>query len=147
MPCALCAVPCALCPFRGLAAPSGAHRGTSAYILALSNCPGLLVPGSAGLDVRHTYRVRLEIHVRPNANRTVVGGTHNGALVVRVAEPAKRGKATAAALAAVAEALSVPRRLVTLVRGTASHRKVVEVMVDEQDERAMDDLVARLRDL
>jgi uncharacterized protein len=91
--------------------------------------------------------MRLEIHVRPNATRTVVGGAYDGALVVRVAEPAEQGRATAAALKAVADALSVPRDLVTLVRGAAGRRKLIEVMVTEQEERAVADMVVRLRAL
>lgn len=74
-----------------------------------------------------TGAARVEIHVRPGASRAAVGGTHDGALLVRVTEPADRGRATAAALQALAEALAVPRRSVTLVRGATSRRKVVEV--------------------
>jgi uncharacterized protein YggU (UPF0235/DUF167 family) len=56
-----------------------------------------------------------------------VGGAHDGALVVRVSARAVDGKATAAALAAVAEAFDVPRHSVTLVSGAASRTKVVDV--------------------
>jgi hypothetical protein len=71
--------------------------------------------------------VRITIRVRPGAGRTVVGGRHDGALVVRVAAPAVDGRATEAALAAVAEACGVRRRDVTLVTGATSRTKVVEV--------------------
>jgi uncharacterized protein YggU (UPF0235/DUF167 family) len=74
--------------------------------------------------------VRVEIHVRPNAAKPGVGGTHDGALVVKVAAAPERGAATAAALRAVAEALALPPRAVTLVHGATSRRKVVEVDVD-----------------
>jgi len=56
-----------------------------------------------------------------------VGGEHGGALVVRVSTRAVDGRATAAALAAVAEAFSVRRQAVTLVAGAASRTKIVEV--------------------
>lgn len=56
-----------------------------------------------------------------------MGGSHDGALVVTVREPAERGRATKAALDAVAVALGVPRRSVTLASGPASRRKLVEV--------------------
>jgi uncharacterized protein YggU (UPF0235/DUF167 family) len=81
--------------------------------------------------------VRLEIHVRPGASQAGVGGGHDGALVVRVVEPADRGRATAAALRAVADALGVPPRSVTLVRGAASRRKVVAVDVAGAGEEAV----------
>jgi Uncharacterised ACR, YggU family COG1872 len=48
---------------------------------------------------------------------------------VRVVEPADEGRATNAALEAVAKALGLPRRSVSLVRGATSRRKLVEVGV------------------
>jgi uncharacterized protein YggU (UPF0235/DUF167 family) len=71
--------------------------------------------------------VRLELHVRPGASSTAVGGTHDGALVVRVVEPADAGRATEAALTAVARAVGIPRRSVTLVRGATSRRKLIDL--------------------
>lgn len=47
--------------------------------------------------------------------------------MVRVSPRAVQGKATAAALAAIAEAFGVPRQAVTLVSGAASRTKVVDV--------------------
>jgi uncharacterized protein YggU (UPF0235/DUF167 family) len=71
--------------------------------------------------------VRVTIRVRPGAGRTAVRGEHDGALVVRVAARAVDGRATEAALAAVAEAFGVRRRAVTLVTGATSRTKVVDV--------------------
>jgi uncharacterized protein (TIGR00251 family) len=71
--------------------------------------------------------VRLAIHVKPGSARTVVGGRHGDALAVSVAARAVDGKATEAALRAVAEAFGVPRADVTLVTGAASRHKVVEI--------------------
>jgi len=90
--------------------------------------------------------MRLEIHVRPQAASASVGGRHDGALVVRVVEPAHRGPATRAALRALADAMGVPRRCVHLVRGSSSHRKLVEITVEDED---VDDerLAARLHRL
>jgi uncharacterized protein YggU (UPF0235/DUF167 family) len=67
------------------------------------------------------------VRVRPGASRTVVGGSHDGALVIRVGARAVDGQATAAALQALAKALGVPRRSVVLVTGATSRTKVVEV--------------------
>ena len=88
--------------------------------------------------------VQLEIHVRPGASRASVGGAHDGALLVRVTEPAVGGRATAAALQAVAEALSVPHRSVTLVRGATSRRKVVAVDVGVAHHLAVERRLAAL---
>ncbi|SFL63609.1 DUF167 domain-containing protein [Geodermatophilus ruber] len=71
--------------------------------------------------------MRIAIRVRPGAARTRVGGSHDGALVVRVTAPAVEGRATEAALAAVTEAMAVRRRQLRLVSGRTSRTKVVEV--------------------
>ena len=76
-----------------------------------------------------TRCMRVEIYVRPSASATVVGGEYGGAMVVRVVEPPDQGRATDAALRAVADALAIPGRAVTLVRGRTSRRKVVDIEV------------------
>ena len=71
--------------------------------------------------------MRVTIRVKPGATRTAVGGRYGEALVVSVTARAVDGKATEAALRAVAEAFDVRRRDVTLVTGAASRDKVVEI--------------------
>lgn len=71
--------------------------------------------------------MRIVIRVRPGASRTAVGGSHDGALVVRVAAPAVDGRANEAALRALAKALGVRRRDVVLVNGATSRTKVIDV--------------------
>lgn len=71
--------------------------------------------------------MRITIRVRPGSARPGVGGEQGGALVVRVSAPAVDGRATQAALAAVADAFGVRRDAVTLVTGKTSRTKVVEV--------------------
>ena len=65
--------------------------------------------------------------VRPGSARPGVGGERGGALVVRVGARAVDGRATEAALAAVAAAFGVRRRAVTLVTGATSRTKILEV--------------------
>ncbi|CAL8971132.1 hypothetical protein CELL_00953 [Cellulomonas sp. T2.31MG-18] len=90
--------------------------------------------------------MRLEIRVRPGSSRAGVGGEHAGRLVVAVHERAVDGKATDAALGAVADALGVPTRRVRLVRGATSRDKLVEVEThDTQEEADLLELVDRLR--
>lgn len=67
------------------------------------------------------------MRVRPGASRTAVGGSYDGALVVKVNARAVEGAATEAVLRAVAEALGVRRREVSLVSGATSRTKVLEV--------------------
>lgn len=77
--------------------------------------------------------LRVAIRVKPGASRTKVGGAYGAddahrALVVCVSERAVDGKATQAALKALADALGVPRRGVRLVSGATSRDKVVEIL-------------------
>lgn len=65
--------------------------------------------------------------MRPGASRTAVGGSYDGRLVVAVTARAVEGAATEAVRRAVAEALGVPARDVTLVSGATSRSKVLEV--------------------
>ena len=73
--------------------------------------------------------VKIPIRVKPGSARARVGGSYGdaGALVVAVTERAVDGKATAAAVKAVAAALGVPRSAVTLHSGAASRDKVLLV--------------------
>lgn len=88
--------------------------------------------------------VRVEILVRPKASKGGVGGDHGGALVVRVAEPAHRGRATGAALRAVAAAFGVPPGNVTLVRGPTSRTKVVDIAETGQEDEPLRSRLERL---
>jgi hypothetical protein len=76
--------------------------------------------------------MRVSIRVRPGSARTAVGGEYGGALVVRVTAPAVDGRATEAALNAVAGAFGVRRREVTLISGATSRTKVVDVAGADQ---------------
>ena len=84
--------------------------------------------------------MRIAIRVRPGSARPGVGGEHDGALVVRVSARAVDGKATEAALAAVADALGVRRSAVRLVSGASSRTKIVDV--GEGDPRVLAALLA-----
>jgi uncharacterized protein len=71
--------------------------------------------------------MRFTIWVRPGSAHPAVGGEHGGALVVRVGARPVGGRATEAALAAVAQAFGVRRAAVTLVTGESSRAKLIEV--------------------
>jgi uncharacterized protein YggU (UPF0235/DUF167 family) len=71
--------------------------------------------------------VRITVRVRPSAGRVQVGGSFNGALVVKVQQAAVDGKATAAVLVALAEAFEVGRDKVAIVSGSRARTKIVEV--------------------
>jgi uncharacterized protein YggU (UPF0235/DUF167 family) len=83
--------------------------------------------------------MRFAIRVQPGSARPGIGGQREGALLVRVSAPAIDGRATEAALAAVAGAFGVRRRAVTLISGASSRTKIVEVADGDPD------TLARLR--
>ena len=89
--------------------------------------------------------MRLTIRVRPGSSRPKVSGEHDGALVVAVSARAVDGRATEAALAALAAALGVRRRDVRLVSGATSRTKVVEIEASGDDEPALAARVSALR--
>lgn len=81
------------------------------------------------MDSARPGAVKVAIRVKPGAARARVGGSYGdaGALVVAVTERAVDGRATAAALRAVAAALGVPRSSVSLLTGATSRDKVLLV--------------------
>lgn len=86
---------------------------------------------------------RLAIRVKPGSARPGVGGRRGDALVVAVSQRAVDGKATEAALRAVADAFGVRRRDVTLVAGATSRGKVVQIDADPAEVAARRDELAR----
>ncbi|HET8567704.1 MAG TPA: DUF167 domain-containing protein [Candidatus Limnocylindria bacterium] len=72
-------------------------------------------------------RALVEIHVVPRAGRTAVGGSRDGALVVRVAAAPAEGAANAAVVEALARALGVAPSDVRIERGARGRRKLVSV--------------------
>lgn len=89
--------------------------------------------------------MRFAIRVKPGVKRDVGGGTWDGALgealIVAVAAPAVEGKANRAVCQALAKALGVRARDLTIVRGERSRDKLIEL------EPAPPDAVQRLADL
>jgi uncharacterized protein (TIGR00251 family) len=75
--------------------------------------------------------LRVAIRVRPGASNAGVGGTIAGRLQVRVNAPAVDGRATGAALRAVADAFGVRPAAVTLVSGPTTRDKLVQIQGDE----------------
>jgi uncharacterized protein YggU (UPF0235/DUF167 family) len=92
-------------------------------------------------------RIVIAIRVRPASSRTRVGGRYDGplgpALTVAVTEPAVDGRATEAAVRAVAKALGVRRADLTVQLGAASRDKLLAV---EDPPSGLPQRLAELRD-
>ena len=71
--------------------------------------------------------IRLPIKVVPASSRDGIAGWLDKTLKVRVTAPAERGKANAAVIAVIAEALGVAHDCIQVVAGQASARKIVEI--------------------
>jgi uncharacterized protein (TIGR00251 family) len=71
--------------------------------------------------------VRFEVHAKPRASTSRVGGVREGALVVALAAPPVDGAANDELVATLARALGVAKRDVSIVRGDASRTKLVTV--------------------
>jgi uncharacterized protein len=63
----------------------------------------------------------------PNAPRTEVAGWLGDALKVKVHAPPVEGRANEALCEFLADALGVPRRAVTVMRGDTSRQKVIRI--------------------
>src|SRR5262249_9802966 len=70
---------------------------------------------------------RLDVRVVPRARRTSIEGGRDGRLLIRATAPPVDGAANDATIAALADALHVPRRSVRVVSGASSRYKTVEV--------------------
>jgi uncharacterized protein (TIGR00251 family) len=81
----------------------------------------------------------LDIEVSPGASRTETAGVNQwrGTVQVRVASEARDGRANDDLLDFLAQALSVPRRDLRIVKGSRSHRKrlYIPLAVDEVKSR------------
>lgn len=87
--------------------------------------------------------LRVAIRVRPGSAVTRVGGTYRDALLVCVTARAVDGRATEAALRALARALEVRPRDIRLVSGATSRDKLVEIADPPTD---LVERIGRLRD-
>jgi len=71
--------------------------------------------------------IRVALKVVPGSTREGVAGWLGDALKVRVRAPAEAGRANAAVVRVVAEALGLPADAVRIASGTSSPRKTLEI--------------------
>jgi uncharacterized protein (TIGR00251 family) len=78
----------------------------------------------------------LKVRVAPGAKKERIVGSHGDALKVAVRQPPEGGRANRAVCKLVAEALAVPAREVTVLRGATSRDKVLLFAGRERDDLA-----------
>jgi uncharacterized protein (TIGR00251 family) len=71
--------------------------------------------------------ILVDVRVIPRAKRTELAGRRGAALLIRLAAPPVDGAANEALVAWLATRLGVPRRQVTIARGSASRDKVMAI--------------------
>jgi uncharacterized protein len=71
--------------------------------------------------------VTIALRVIPRSPRVIVGGWRDGRLVVRVTAPPVDGAANTAVIDALAAALGVPKRQLSLVAGETARNKTVRI--------------------
>ncbi len=92
--------------------------------------------------------VRIVVRVRPGASRTRVGGSYGDPpqLIVAVNAPPVDGAANEAVVAALAEALGVRSRQVSIIGGHTARSKLVAVDASAQDVGALRERITQLHD-
>jgi uncharacterized protein len=67
------------------------------------------------------------LHVQPGARKSEIVALHGDALKVRIAAPATDNRANAALIHFLSETLGISRSAISIRRGAASRRKIVEI--------------------
>jgi uncharacterized protein (TIGR00251 family) len=78
--------------------------------------------------------VRFEVHAKPRAKKSRIVGVRGEALEVALAAPPVDGAANDELVRLLSKVLGVPKRSVEIVRGQASHKKLVAVAGLRPDE-------------
>lgn len=88
-----------------------------------------MADGRARADQRDrvTRNARIDVRVTPRGGRDTIVGWRDGALAVRIAAAPVEGAANASMLKMIARRLGLPPSSVTLVSGTRSRLKIVEI--------------------
>jgi uncharacterized protein len=71
--------------------------------------------------------VTFEVRVQPRASRAGLTGTQDGRLKIALTAPPVDGKANDALVGFLAQALDVPRRAVSILRGQTGRNKTVRI--------------------
>ena len=71
--------------------------------------------------------VRIEVHVKPRAKKSVIRGVRDGVLEVSLAAPPVDGAANDELVRVLSKELGVPKSSIVIARGESSRTKLVDV--------------------
>ena len=71
--------------------------------------------------------MKISIKVIPAAGSNKINGYRNGELVVKIKAQAEKGKANKELLKYISKLCGIPRRAVSIVSGSVSHHKIIEI--------------------
>lgn len=90
-------------------------------------------------------QIRVPVRVKPGASRAQVGGRYgDDQLIVAVNAPPVDGAANEAVLGAVAKALGVRPRQMSIISGHTARSKVIAVDVEDSEEPGIRELLNSL---
>ena len=69
----------------------------------------------------------VNVRVHPGARRNAITGTHDGALKISLTTPPTDGRANAALIAFLADALNIPMSNITLITGATTRTKTLHL--------------------
>lgn len=78
--------------------------------------------------------VLITVRVIPRSGRSGLAGTRDGAVLVRLNAPPVDGAANAELIELIAEAIGVPKRVVSIASGVKSRSKTVHVSGVSEDQ-------------
>lgn len=105
------------------------------------------MPSCAGRLLEAMPPIRISVRVKPGSSRARVGGRHGeDDLIVAVNAPPVDGAANEAVVQAVAKALGLRPRQVSLISGHTARTKVLELEVPEGESDAVLDRISGLLD-
>ena len=71
--------------------------------------------------------MRITVQIVPRASKTEIVGMYGDALKIRLNAPPVDGKANQALITFLSEHYNVPSRNISIVSGTTSRRKIIEI--------------------
>ena len=81
---------------------------------------------------KSTTEIILNLHIQPNAKKSAFAGEFGDSLKIRLAAPPVDGKANAALIAFLSQALKIPKSAFEILSGETSRQKRLKIAGDAE---------------